>query len=205
MILRLIARFRGDLNRICLIVADANRRKVSLPRDFVEIILTLEDKNFSYHGGFDLKAGMRASIHFLIGRPNGGASTIDMQLARTITGFRAKTLIRKCYEITLAISLNRQHSKEDILFAYLTLAYFGTGLTGYQAASRKLFDREVAGLTLEEKAQLAALLRYPAPRDLNSVWNARVQRRARYGLSRCLTVQETLRGVRAVPQNRAAI
>lgn len=69
-------------------------------------ILALEDRNFFRHCGVDFKAILREIKNMLIGKKYGGASTIDMQLVRTITNYRERTISRKIYEMTLAILLN---------------------------------------------------------------------------------------------------
>jgi len=127
----------------------------------------------------------------MIGERHGGASTIDMQLFRTVSDRYERTIRRKVREWIAVILLQRKFSKLGMLRVYLRIAYFGTGLKGSLAAARELFphavnewdyDLDSTRLTLDEAAQLAALLVYPKPRVANADWQAKVRRRADYGL-----------------------
>jgi membrane peptidoglycan carboxypeptidase len=144
--------------------------------------VVLEDRRFFRHGGVDLQSVARELIKLISGRRHGGASTIDMQLVRTATGYRDKTFGRKLYETVLAMRLQRRCTKRQILWTYLAIAYFGTGLDGAEATAREVFGKGVCDLSLEEAAFQSAMLCIPRPRAAPEAWRQRVERRAKYGL-----------------------
>ena len=127
------------------------------------MILVLEDRRFFCHPGFDLFSIIRAAIVSTCRGNGGGASTIEQQLVRTITGRRERTLRRKFSEIMLARKLKRNFSKLDILTAYETVAYFGEGLHGTQNASFRLFRKPATNLDARESAIVASCLVHPIP------------------------------------------
>jgi monofunctional glycosyltransferase len=150
--------------------------------DFEVIVLLLEDRRFFRHNGIDLRAAVRELLKMITLRPFGGASTIDMQFVRTRTGYRALTFQRKAYEMFLAVLLQRQMTKRQILRTYLKDVYLGYGLTGVDSACRIMFNKDQKDLTHDEAATIAAMMVYPRPATPTSIWSARVHRRAAYGL-----------------------
>jgi membrane peptidoglycan carboxypeptidase len=106
-----------------------------------KLTLALEDRRFFSHRGIDLKSALRECLRAILRRRHGGASTIDMQLVRTATGYRELTLSRKLYEILLAVLIQFRYSKIVILRSYLRCAYFGWNLRGENAAAKKVFGR----------------------------------------------------------------
>lgn len=152
------------------------------PLDDLEmLVLVLEDRRFFSHYGIDYRSLIREIWKALTLRRHGGASTIDMQLVRTATGYKDRSLKRKLYEMLLAWLLNFKYRKPEILRLYLECAYFGTGLTGIYEACRVLHDKRPDELTFDEKAVLAAMLVYPRPRLPTAQWALKVRRRADYG------------------------
>jgi len=142
----------------------------------------LEDRRYFSHRGVDWLSVLREISKLIRFRRPGGASTIEMQFVRTVTGYRGRTLWRKIYETLLAIALQRQCEKRCVLRAYLAVAYFGTKLTGADVATHQLYDKPVDQLTLEEAAFIGAMLCYPRPRGAPPKWKEKVGRRAAYGL-----------------------
>jgi membrane peptidoglycan carboxypeptidase len=107
-----------------------------------------------------------------------------MQYVRTVTGRYERKLRRKLQEIVLSFLIDYHLSKIQILHAYLSVAYFGTGIWGLDSAKQQLFSKDPwDDLTLEESARLAAMLVYPKPRVPSANWEKKVTRRARYGLA----------------------
>ena len=104
-----------------------------------------------------------------------------MQLVRTITGYRQKTLRRKMYECLLAVIIQRRYSKIRILRAYLGCAFFGSHLIGSDKAARKLYGVNSASLNEEQACFVAAMLVCPRPQQPSERWTSRVERRAKYG------------------------
>ena len=163
------------------------RRGASLlepDQNFAHLVLVAEDKRFWGHGGVDWIAALRALSRRLIGKPKGGASTIEMQFVRTLTHRRERTVRRKLREMLLAVGLGRIASKNQILATYLRVAYFGHALPGAEAAADKIYRRSVADLCLPRQALLAALLVWPLPQTRTSRWYRRAFGRARWILAR---------------------
>ena len=181
-------RIRDSLLRIHLDLFDVHSRIKSYSAyypgtltDFERIVLVLEDRRFFSHYGVDIKSVAREVLRASFRRKHGGASTIDMQLVRTATGYRELTLSRKLYEILLALLIQFRYSKIVILRSYLACAYFGWNLRGAEAAAKQLFGKRTADLSLDEASILAAMLVYPRPRNKHATWNLRIERRAAYG------------------------
>ena len=145
--------------------------------------IVLEDRRFFKHFGIDWRSVLREVGRALTFRAHGGFSTIDMQFVRTATGFRQRTIGRKLHEIVLAIALQFYCDKQTILKSYLACAYFGSGLIGANAAARKMFGKDADQLDLQEGAVIAAMLAAPRPLNAAPKWEARVRRRAEYGVS----------------------
>lgn len=159
---------------------------------FEKMVLLLEDRRFFQHAGYDYKALAREILKATTGRKFGGASTIDMQLFRTVSDRYERTLRRKVREIVGVIALQRRFTKIQILRTYLTIAYFGTGLKGAVEAAVALYPTEfdendrledLSRLTADQAARLAALLVYPKPRVPNAHWLAKVAGRTNYALA----------------------
>lgn len=148
---------------------------------FEIMVLALEDRRFFRHIGVDVWACARELVKLICRKKHGGASTVDMQFVRTVTGYREQTLRRKCYEILLAILIQFKYRKLEILRSYLAHAFFGSHLIGAETASERIFGKETADLSEEEASCLAAMLVYPKPLTVTPVWRANVERRAKYG------------------------
>jgi penicillin-binding protein 1A len=125
--------------------------------------LAIEDKNFYSHRGVDVKrtllAALNSVFHF---RPRFGASTITQQLIKNISGDNENTVRRKAEEIIRAFSLERGHTKDEILELYLNIIPMGNGISGVSLASKYYFGREQDELTLAECALLAGITNSPA-------------------------------------------
>lgn len=151
--------------------------------NFEKMVLVLEDRRFMKHCGFDLRSVAREIIRALFGQRHGGASTIDMQFVRTATGYRERTIKRKIYEMILSVIIQYRYNKIVILRSYLNCAFFGSRLTGADAAASKMFGKCADDLSIDDAAFLASMLVYPRPMNSNKIWRSRVERRARYGMS----------------------
>lgn len=151
-----------------------------LDPEFVSLVLVAEDKRFWNHPGVDVLALGRAFFWFLLRRPKGGGSTIEMQYVRTVTGRYERTLSRKLRETVLAAALSRSGGKAEILSAYLRCAYFGHHIEGADAASDALFGRPVHECSYARKALLAALLVWPIPSSRSTAWYRKSFARARW-------------------------
>ncbi len=128
-----------------------------------KMTLILEDRRFFSHFGVDLKACLREILRALLFQPHGGASTIDMQFVRTATGYREITLRRKLYEALLSVLIQFKYSKIEIFRSYLSCAFLGSGIKGIKIASLRLFNKTPDELSIDEAAEIAAMLVYPRP------------------------------------------
>jgi penicillin-binding protein 1A len=137
-----------------------------VPRHVRAAFIAAEDRRFYYHGGIDWRSAGRALVrNFSSLSVREGFSTITMQVVRS--AFlphlaQQRSLRRKLIEIELARRLERALSKQEILELYLNLIYLGNGTYGVEAASRDLFGKSVAKLTVGEAALLAGLARGPS-------------------------------------------
>ena len=134
-----------------------------LPPHLAQAIIAIEDRRFYRHGGIDLRGILRAGWrNTQAGGTREGASTITQQLARLMYLSPERAFRRKVQEAVLAIWLESQLTKEDILLRYLNTAYFGAGAYGVDAAARRYFGKKAGELTLSEAAMLAGLVRAPS-------------------------------------------
>ena len=148
---------------------------------FEEYVVALEDRRFFRHRGIDFRALMRELRNLLTLNKVHGASTIEMQLFRTLSGRYERRLSRKLTEFIAAKAYQRKFAKLELLRAYLAVAYFGTGLTGAEMASLNHFGIPSSKLSHAQAAQLASMLVYPKPQVVNANWLAKIVRRAEYG------------------------
>ena len=145
----------------------ARERRVMLkegemPQVVEQALLASEDSNFFQHGGIDALGIARAALADLrYHKVKEGASTITMQLSRTLFLSRERTWRRKVEEAFVAVELEKNYSKQQILTLYLNLVNLGHGNYGVEAASRYYFGKPAAKLTLPEAALLIGII--PAP------------------------------------------
>jgi penicillin-binding protein 1A len=133
-----------------------------LPAYVPAAFVSIEDRRFYEHDGFDARGIARAVVVGLgQGRATQGASTITQQLARNLFLTQERTLERKATELVYAVELERTYSKKQILGLYLSRVYFGSGAYGLEAAAQRYFNKPAAKLTLKEAAMLAGVLKSP--------------------------------------------
>jgi len=143
----------------------------SIPKVMKDAVLAVEDARFYDHGGVDYKGFVRAAVASLKGGRKQGASTITMQVARNVYLSSERTLSRKTYEILLALRLEQQLTKDQILEIYLNQIYLGNRAYGFAAASEAYFGKPLQNITTAEAAMLAGLPK--APGANNPVANPR--------------------------------
>lgn len=133
-----------------------------MPKDLQNAFIATEDARFYQHIGVDPRAILRAVFSNVLDRGvSEGASTITQQLARNALLSQEQTLKRKIQEAVLAIKIERQYSKAEILELYLNQIYFGQGAYGVQAAAWVYFGKNVENLNLAECAILAGIPKSP--------------------------------------------
>ncbi len=134
-----------------------------VPKDLINAILATEDRRFYDHPGVDFRGLIRAAIHLMthVSVKQGG-STITMQVARNYFLTRKKTFVRKISEILLALKIEKEFSKDEILELYLNKIYFGKRAYGIAAAAEVYYGTTVDKLTLDQIAMLAGLPQAPS-------------------------------------------
>ena len=146
-------------------LAGANRLRVSLAEVsplFTDALLAREDTRFFEHGGIDWRGVMRAVARDIAsGSAKEGASSITQQLARNSLPLGGRTLSRKILEAMVALRIEREFTKQQILELYVNRIYFGSGCYGIETASQAYFGKDANRLNLSEAAVLAGLIRSP--------------------------------------------
>jgi penicillin-binding protein 1A len=145
---------------------DEQRHDVPLEdisRDLQRAVVAVEDRRFYYHPGIDPIGVARAVVRDIQagGRVQGG-STLTQQLARTLFLSNARTFGRKIKEATIALLMEVELTKPQILELYLNRVYLSAGVYGVQAMSEHLFRKSAKTITLPEAALIAGLIRAPS-------------------------------------------
>lgn len=147
-----------------------------------KLLISGEDHRNLRHPGYDLIAISRAIWRYISRGSLEGASTIEQQIVRTLTGRYDRTLSRKLKEILLASMVARHFGKRMLPGFYLHIGYFGWNMHGYVAACER-FGFDPGNLSLEEAAVIVARLKYPETRKLSSVRASQIERRKRHLLN----------------------
>src|SRR6266702_4337422 len=146
-------------------LAGANRLRVSLDEVsplFIDALLAREDTRFYQHPGVDWRGIFRALVRdILSGSAKEGASCITQQLARNSLPLGGRNMSRKLLEAMVALRIERQFTKQQILELYVNRIYFGAGCYGVETASQAYFGKNASKLNLPEAALLAGLIRSP--------------------------------------------
>src|SRR5438094_3846530 len=146
-------------------LAGANRLKVSLSEVsplFADALLVREDSRFFQHSGIDWRGILRALARDVMTlSAKEGASSLTQQLARNSLPLGGRTVSRKLLEAMVALRIEREFTKQQILELYINRIYFGTGCYGVETASQAYFGESASKLNLPEAALLAGLIRSP--------------------------------------------
>jgi len=146
-------------------LAGANRLKVSLGEvspQFIAAVLAREDTRFYEHRGIDWRGVLRALVRDVLSMSaKEGASSLTMQLARNSLPLGGRTFSRKLLEAMVALRIEREFTKQQILELYVNRIYFGTGCYGVETASQAYFGKNASKVNLSEAALLAGLIRSP--------------------------------------------
>ncbi|MGT2911497.1 penicillin-binding protein PBP2A [Streptococcus cameli] len=121
-------------------------------------VIATEDRTFYKNSGINYKRTLLAVV--TLGR-SGGGSTLTQQLAKNAFLTQEQTITRKAKEFFLALEINKEYKKEEILAMYLNHAYFGNGVWGVEDAAQKYFGTSAAHLNLEQAATIAGMLKGP--------------------------------------------
>lgn len=134
-----------------------------LPKYVPEAIIAIEDRRFYHHFGIDILGILRAGIRNMVaGHLVQGGSTLTQQLAKNLFLSPDRTAKRKVQEMILALQLENNYTKDQILTAYINRVYLGAGAYGVDAAARTYFGKSAHDVNLREAAIMAGLLRAPS-------------------------------------------
>src|SRR5215467_8536010 len=142
-------------------------KAADIPPFFVSAILASEDKNFFTHEGIDKGAILRALAKRVLLESRSGASTLTMQIAKNLRGGtgRPSTETEKIGDVVMALRIEREFSRQELLLKYVNMPYFGRGQYGIEAASRAYFGKSAKDLALHQVAFIVALINKPALPD----------------------------------------
>ena len=150
----LIMEFKGSENRIYVEIED-------IPQQLINAVISVEDARFYEHHGVDLKRIVGSMVNNLLGGNTQGASTITCQLVKLTLLNSEQTYKRKMQEAYLALQLEKNLTKNQILEAYLNVIYMGGSSYGVKIAAQDYFGKDLNQLSLRECAALARIIRNP--------------------------------------------
>lgn len=134
-----------------------------IPDMMKKAIVATEDRRFYDHGALDLVSVTRALVtNYMAGQTLEGGSTIAQQTVKNIFLSHDRTLSRKIEELALAVQLEKNYTKDEILELYLNTIYFGHGAYGIKDAARIYFGKDVKDLNVSQCAMLAGLPQAPS-------------------------------------------
>jgi membrane peptidoglycan carboxypeptidase len=147
---------------------DVNRENVGLsqiPRSTQHAVLAAEDRDFYHESAVDPQAMLRAGWNMLTGGGTQSGSTITQQYVKNYYLDQDQTVTRKAKELFIAVKLDNESSKDEILSGYLNTSYFGRNAYGIQAAAQAYYGKDAVDLTTAQGAYLAALVNSPNAYD----------------------------------------
>lgn len=137
-----------------------------IPQVMKEAIIAIEDERFYQHNGVDIKRTTGAFFGWVKAKLTGGqtsygGSTITQQVIKNITQEKDKTAARKIKEMLLAVALEKELTKDEILTVYLNLIYLSNNCYGVEAASNMYYNKSASELELNEAAAIAGITQRP--------------------------------------------
>ncbi|AXK55215.1 penicillin-binding protein 1A [Pseudomonas protegens] len=152
---KLIAEF-GEMRRTPI-------RFAEIPPNFINALLSAEDDNFANHYGVDPSSLMRAATQLVkSGHIQSGGSTITMQVAKNFFLSSERSFSRKTTEILLALQIERQLTKDEILELYVNKIYLGNRAYGIEAAAQVYYGKSIRDVSLAQMAMIAGLPKAPS-------------------------------------------
>lgn len=156
-----------DRNGVVLYDIYENEKRIPVKLDEItdylkKATVSIEDKNFYSHQGFDPVGYMRAAYNIVLKRRLAGGSTLTQQLVKTVLLSPERTPIRKIKEFVLTLQVEAKYSKDQILEMYLNEMPYGGTTYGVEAAAETYFGKKADSLTLAESAVLAGLPQWPS-------------------------------------------
>jgi penicillin-binding protein 1C len=147
------------------VVGDERRSPIKIedaPEYLRQATVAVEDKDFYKHGGFDPLTPLRILYNVVVNRRLIGGSTLTQQLVKNALLSNERTLTRKLKEFILALEIERQYNKDEILQMYLNETPYGGNSAGVGAAAQIFFNKDIKELSLEESIVLAGLPQRPS-------------------------------------------
>ena len=151
----------------------------SIPTNLIEILIVAEDRRYSCHFGIDPIGIFRAIWVNLTTTEFQGASTIEQQFVRVVTGRYEKSVGRKLKEQLLAIALCEQRSKVQIASAYLCIAHYGYRLNGVSGL-QSICGQSLTKCSENVLREAVARLKYPEPSIITASWTNQIKLRSGY-------------------------
>ncbi len=140
-----------------------------IPKDYLNAVVSIEDKRFYGHFGVDIYSIGRALLSNLENKKIiGGGSTITQQLAKNLYFEQKKVLSRKVAEVFVSMDLEEEYTKDDILELYINIIYYGDGYYGIGKASNGYFSKEPKELDINEITLLAGIPNAPSVYQLSN-------------------------------------
>lgn len=165
----------SDMSTLCSKIKNCNLDLKN--KDLIILsVICAEDRKYFTHHGFSFFSILRASY-----TRHGGASTITMQLVRTLTGRYEVSISRKIREIFLSTIINYKYTKIEILRAYLYYSYYGSNLKGLDDVIAKLFpSKKTEELSFYDCCFIASLIKRPYPLEISISWAMKINNRINY-------------------------
>ncbi|QPC45953.1 transglycosylase domain-containing protein [Mangrovibacillus cuniculi] len=156
-----------DVNEELASKVSANRmegvEQELIPEHMMNAVIAIEDERFYEHGGYDVRGILRAAwTNMTSGGVVAGGSTVTQQLTKNAILSDERTLRRKVEELFLAVEIEKQYSKKEIMTMYLNQIYFGEGAWGIQRAAQTYFAKDAKDLTISESALIAGIIKAPS-------------------------------------------
>lgn len=128
-----------------------------IPQAMKDAVVAIEDKRFFDHNGVDWGRTLSAVANLATGSDSYGGSTITQQLIKNITDDNEVSITRKLREITKALKLEQEYTKDQILEAYLNVVNFGNNCQGVESAAQLYFGKSIKDCSIAECAAIAGI------------------------------------------------
>ena len=163
--------YKYSNGRILARTGEINREIVGLekiPRDVQNAFVAAENKTFYKDHGVDIKGTVRAALNTITGKGKQGGSTITQQYVKNYYLDQDQTVTRKLKEMVIALKVDQNSPKSEILAGYINTSYYGRSAYGIQAAAQAYYGVDAAKLDVAQGAYLASLLQAPNQYDWTS-------------------------------------
>ncbi|GAA4093036.1 hypothetical protein GCM10022414_15910 [Zhongshania borealis] len=156
-----------------------DQKSIEIPEFYTEYLVVAEDHRSRFHCGIDQVGILRAIYKRLFTVEIQGASTIEQQFVRVVTGDYSHSLQRKFREQLLAVFLAKKKTKIDIAKVYLAIAYYGYNCEGTTGIA-KLVGSDLRLASEDQVISIMARLKYPKPSANTAVWQEKITQRVSY-------------------------